>query len=57
MYVDRASLAEPQVVGYMTFFLENAAELVASTGYHALEPGEYASILQGVLAEVPGAGA
>ena len=57
MYVDRASLAEPQVLGYVVFFLENAADLVSSTGYHALEPGAYASLLRDVLAEVPGAGA
>jgi hypothetical protein len=39
--VKRASLDEPIVAEFVRFYMENAAELVPTTGYHALDAASY----------------
>jgi phosphate transport system substrate-binding protein len=41
IYVKRASLDEPLVAEFVRFYMENAAELVPTTGYHALDAASY----------------
>jgi phosphate transport system substrate-binding protein len=41
IYVKRASLERPVVQAFVRFYMENAAELVPSTGYHALDAATY----------------
>jgi phosphate transport system substrate-binding protein len=41
IYVKRASLERPVVAEFVRFFMESAAELVPSTGYHALDAAAY----------------
>lgn len=43
VYVKHAALARPEVRSFVDFMLDNAAELVPSTGYHALSAEEYAA--------------
>ena len=42
VYAKHAALAKPAVRAYVSFMLENAAELVPATGYHVLSDEEYA---------------
>lgn len=55
VYVRHSSLARPEVRSYVDFMLENAAELVPSTGYHALRAEQYAEGLR-MVAEAAGGG-
>jgi phosphate transport system substrate-binding protein len=41
IYVKLASLEQPVVAEFVRFYMENAAELVPSTGYHALDEASY----------------
>jgi phosphate transport system substrate-binding protein len=41
VYVKHSALARPEVLAYVNFMLEEAPELVPSTGYHALSDEEY----------------
>jgi phosphate transport system substrate-binding protein len=41
IYVKRASLERPVVEEFVRFFMESAAELVPSTGYHPLDAAAY----------------
>ena len=45
MYVRHSALAEPAVRAYVEFLLQNASELVPTTGYHALSEAEYQAAL------------
>jgi phosphate transport system substrate-binding protein len=56
MYVKHAALARPEVNAFVTFLLTEAAELVPSTGYHALSAQEYADALARVAAVAGSAG-
>jgi phosphate transport system substrate-binding protein len=56
MYVKHAALARPEVNAFVTFLLTEAAELVPSTGYHALSAQEYADALARVAAAAGSAG-
>ncbi len=48
-YVKKSSFeSNPQVRAFVEFMLENAGELVPETGYVALPPARYASILAGL---------
>lgn len=42
VYVRHSALERPEVRAYADFMLENAPELVPSTGYHALSAAQYA---------------
>lgn len=53
VYVRHSALQRPEVRAYVDFMLENAAELVPSTGYHALRADQYTQALQ-TVAEVAG---
>jgi phosphate transport system substrate-binding protein len=46
LYVNRAALNRPEVVAFVQFYLENAAELVPAVGYVARQPAEYQADLQ-----------
>jgi phosphate transport system substrate-binding protein len=48
IYVKRASLERPVVREFVSFFMENADELVHSTGYHPLRPEQYNQNLAGL---------
>ncbi|MEJ2204574.1 MAG: PstS family phosphate ABC transporter substrate-binding protein [Gemmatimonadota bacterium] len=50
MYVKHSALARPEVKAYVDFALQNAAELVPSTGYHALSAEQYQQALAAVAA-------
>jgi phosphate transport system substrate-binding protein len=52
IYVNRASLAEPAVREFVTFYLQHAAELVPQVGYVPLPPEQY----QQSAAQLPAAG-
>jgi phosphate transport system substrate-binding protein len=43
VYVSHASVTRPEIKGYLEFLVSNAAEVVPSTGYHALTADEYAA--------------
>ncbi|MEX2611025.1 MAG: substrate-binding domain-containing protein, partial [Gemmatimonadota bacterium] len=43
IYVSRSALERPEVHAFVSFYLENAAELVPQVGYVALDPTEYES--------------
>ena len=45
VYVKHAALAKPAVQAYVEFLLENASDLVPSTGYHPLSTDEYSASL------------
>jgi phosphate transport system substrate-binding protein len=45
VYVKHGALARPEVLAYVRFMLEEATELVPSTGYHALSAEEYGASL------------
>ena len=53
VYVRHSALQRPEVRAYVNFMLENAGELVPSTGYHALRADQYSQALQ-TVAEVAG---
>lgn len=53
VYVRNSALARSEVRAYVDFMLENAAELVPSTGYHALSAEQYAEGLS-MVAEAAG---
>jgi phosphate transport system substrate-binding protein len=55
VYVKHSALQRPAVRAYVTYMLENAPELVPSTGYHALRPDQYAEDLRIVQEAVGGA--
>ncbi|HEY8483511.1 MAG TPA: PstS family phosphate ABC transporter substrate-binding protein, partial [Longimicrobiales bacterium] len=48
IYVNRRALAEPAVVEFVRFYMENAAELVPETGYVPLTPEQYQENLRKV---------
>jgi phosphate transport system substrate-binding protein len=48
IYVKRSALDRPVVDGFVRFFMENAAELVPTTGYHAMDAGQYQQNLSGI---------
>jgi phosphate transport system substrate-binding protein len=48
IYVNRSALAEPAVVEFVRFYMENAAELVPETGYVPLTPEQYQENLRKV---------
>jgi phosphate transport system substrate-binding protein len=48
IYVKRASLERPVVREFVRFYMENAPELVPSTGYHPLRPEQYQQNLAGI---------
>lgn len=48
VYLRNSALERPEVRAYVDFMLENASELVPSTGYHALRTEQYAEALQTV---------
>jgi hypothetical protein len=48
--VKHSALARPEVKAYVDFALQNAAELVPSTGYHALSAEQYQQALAAVAA-------
>lgn len=54
VYVKHSALARAEVKAYVDFMLENAAELVPSTGYHALSAAQYQ---EGLTAIAQAAGA
>jgi len=56
VYVKHDALSRPEVSAYVGFMIENAAELVPSTGYHALSPEEYAEGLRAIEEAAGGAG-
>ncbi|MBR9988726.1 MAG: PstS family phosphate ABC transporter substrate-binding protein [Gemmatimonadetes bacterium] len=41
IYVNRAHLERPEVVEFLRFYMENAAELVTEVGYVPMEPAKY----------------
>lgn len=43
VYVNHAAAVRPEVKAYLEFLVGNAAEVVPSTGYHALTSAEYAA--------------
>lgn len=43
IYVSRSALERPEVHAFVSFYLDNAAELVPQVGYVALEPDAYES--------------
>lgn len=53
VYVRNGALERPEVRAYAEFMLENAGELVPSTGYHALAAEQYADGLR-MVAEAAG---
>jgi phosphate transport system substrate-binding protein len=53
VYVRNGALSRPEIRAYADFMLENAAELVPSTGYHALTAEQYADGLR-MVAEAAG---
>ncbi|MDT8341779.1 MAG: PstS family phosphate ABC transporter substrate-binding protein [Longimicrobiales bacterium] len=55
VYVSTGSLTRPEVRSYVDFMLGNAAELVPSTGYHALRSEQYAEGLRRVAEAAGGA--
>ena len=55
VYVKHSALQRPAVRAYVTYMLENAPELVPSTGYHALRADQYAEDLRIVQEAVGGA--
>jgi phosphate transport system substrate-binding protein len=48
IYVKRASLERPVMREFVSFFMENAGELVPSTGYHPLRAEQYQQNLAGL---------
>ena len=49
VYVKHGALSRPEVLAYVSFMLENASELVPSTGYHALAGAEYQASLSAII--------
>ena len=49
MYVRHSALAEPAVRAYAEFLLQNASEIVPTTGYHALSEAEYQAALAALV--------
>lgn len=43
MYVNKEALARPEVKTFLTFYLENAKDIVPQVGYVALPDDEYAA--------------
>lgn len=56
VYVKHSALSRPEVKAYVSFMLENASELVPSTGYHALSAEEYTQGVQAIEEAAGGAG-
>jgi phosphate transport system substrate-binding protein len=56
VYVKHSALVRPEVNAYVTFMLEQATDLVPTTGYHALSPAEYAESLDAIAGAVGAAG-
>ena len=48
IYVKRAALERPAVREFVRFYMENAAELVPTTGYHAMDAEQYRQNLAGI---------
>jgi phosphate transport system substrate-binding protein len=46
VYVRRSALVRPEVLAYVRFFMETAADLVPATGYHPLEASDYRANLR-----------
>jgi phosphate transport system substrate-binding protein len=55
VYVKHSALARPEVKAYVDFMLGSAAELVPSTGYHALSEAQYAEGMAAINAAAGGA--
>ena len=55
IYVKRAALGRPETQRFVRFFMENAADLVPSTGYHPLDTQQYAENL-GLLGDAAAPG-
>ncbi len=54
VYVSHSALARPEVMAYVEFLVQNAQEVVPTTGYHALTPEEYAADLAELTAVAAG---
>jgi phosphate transport system substrate-binding protein len=50
VYVKHDALSRPAVRAFMEFTVENAPEIVPSTGYLALDPEDYAADMERLLA-------
>ncbi|MDX1645536.1 MAG: PstS family phosphate ABC transporter substrate-binding protein [Longimicrobiales bacterium] len=56
VYVKHSALERPEVMEYVEFMLEEAAELVPATGYHPLTEAQYQESLA-LISQVSGGGA
>lgn len=48
MYVNKEALARPEVKAFLTFYIENATEIVPQVGYVALPDDKYAAALSAI---------
>jgi len=50
VYIKHAAISRPEIKAYLEFFVQNAPEVVPSTGYHPLTSDEYAADMAKVTA-------